>query len=104
MSNGGGAALPEDHSLTDEQRRDQEDHLVAAAHGERGSADPAKHSWMGRRHWILLESSGLHRRPFPLACRSHEPGTPHELAAMVTEASISCRQAEASIGFADVTQ
>jgi hypothetical protein len=33
--------LPEDHSLTDEQRRDQEDHLVAAAHGERGSADPA---------------------------------------------------------------
>ena len=47
----GTAALPwpENGALADEQRRDDEDHLVAAAHGKGGRADPAEHSGMGRR-------------------------------------------------------
>ncbi len=36
-----GAALPENGALAHEQRRDQEDHLIAAAHGERGCTEPA---------------------------------------------------------------
>ena len=56
-----GAALPENGALADEQRRDQEDHLVAAAHGKRGRAKPTEHPWMGRRNAVLA------RR------RTHEP-------------------------------
>ena len=43
------AALSENVSLADEQRRDDENHLVAAAHGQGGGANPAKHAWVRRR-------------------------------------------------------
>ena len=49
----GGAALPQNCSLTDEQRRDQEDHLVAAAHGERAGSEPTEHPWMRRRDGVF---------------------------------------------------
>jgi hypothetical protein len=52
-SRDGGAALPQNCSLTDEQRRDQEDHLVAATHGERAGSDPTEHPWMRRRDGVF---------------------------------------------------
>lgn len=43
------AALAEDCALADEQRRDDEDHLIAAAHGQGGCAHPAQHARVWRR-------------------------------------------------------
>jgi hypothetical protein len=42
------APLAQDGALADEQRRDDEDHLIAAAHGEGGRPDPPEHSGVRR--------------------------------------------------------
>src|SRR5581483_2568166 len=62
----GGAALTENRSLTDEQRSDQEDHLVAAAHGERSGAEPAEHPRMGGRD-VQLNRRRTQPEPTPPA-------------------------------------
>ncbi len=64
----GGAALAEDIALADEQRADQEQALVAAAHRHGGGADPADRPRMRRRALDLQvprsgRDRGVHRIP-----------------------------------------
>jgi hypothetical protein len=58
----GRAALPRDGALSDKQGGDQEDHLIAAAHGKGGRADPPEHSWMRPRAQTFA-NIGSHRQP-----------------------------------------
>jgi hypothetical protein len=60
--------LAENVALTDEQRRDDENHLVAAAHGQGGGTNPAKHAWMRRRRTDGLRY-GTHFDAAPEASR-----------------------------------